>query len=49
MSFATENERQNRVPFLDVQNIRESKTFTTSVYRKPTFGGAFKHFGSLSP
>ena len=37
------------MPFLDVQNIREGKTFTTSVYRKPTFGGAIKHFGSLLP
>ena len=39
MLFAIENEKQNRMSFLHVQIIREDKTFTTSVYRKPTFSG----------
>ena len=35
--------------FLDVQIIREVKTVTTSVYRKPTFCGVFTHFDSFLP
>ena len=38
MSFKTKNEKQNGMHFLDVQIIREDKTFTTSVYHcKHTF------------
>ena len=37
MSFTIESEKQNRTSFLDVQIIREDKTFTTSVYCKPTY------------
>ena len=35
--------------FLDVQISREDKTFTTSVYRKPTFSGVYTHFDSFLP
>ena len=35
--------------FLDVQIIREDKTFTTSVYRKPTCSGVYTHFDSFLP
>ena len=35
--------------FFDVQIIPEVKTFTTSVYRKPTFTGVCTHFGSFLP
>ena len=49
MSFTIELEEQNRMSFLDVQIIRDDKTFTTSVYRKPTFGGVYKHFDSFLP
>ena len=49
MSFTIESEKQNRIFFFDVQIIREDKTFTTSVYRKPTFSGAYTHFDSFSP
>ena len=35
--------------FLDIEISREDKTFTTSVYRKPTFSGVYTHFGSLLP
>ena len=49
MSFTTEREKQNRMSFLDIAIIREDKTFTTSVYRKPTFSGVYTHFGSLLP
>ena len=33
--------------FLDIATIREDKTFTTSVYRKPTFTGVYTHFDSF--
>ena len=35
--------------FLDIAIIREDKTFTTSVYRKPTFSGVYTHFDSFLP
>ena len=44
-----ENEKDNRMPFLDVNIIREKDKFTTSVYRKPTFSGIYNHFDSLLP
>ena len=49
MSFTIEREEQNRMSFLDVKIIREDKTFTTSVYRKPTFSGVCTHFDSFLP
>ena len=49
MSFTIEHEKQNRISFLDVQIIREDKTCTTSVYRKPTFSGIYTHFDSFLP
>ena len=47
--FRNKGEKQNRMSFLDVQIIREDKTFTTSVYRKPTFSGVYTHFDSFLP
>ena len=49
MSFAIENEKQNRMFILNVQIICEDKTFTTSVYCRPTFIGVYTHFGSFLP
>ena len=49
MSFIIESENQNRMSFLDVQIIREDKTYTTSVYRKLTFSGVYTHFDSFLP
>ena len=49
MSFAVENEKQNRMSFLDVQTIHEDKTFTTFVYCKPTFSGVYTHFDCFLP
>ena len=49
MSFAIENEKQNRMFVLNVQIICEDKTFTTSVYCRPTFTGVYTHFGSFLP
>ena len=36
-------------PFLDIAIIHENKTFTTSVYRKPTVSGVYTHFDSFLP
>ena len=47
MSFTIENEKPNKISFLDVQNIREDQTFTTSVYSTPTFSEVYTYFGSL--
>ena len=49
MSFTIENEKQNRMSFLDVQISREDKTYTPSVYRKPTFSGVYTFFDSFLP
>ena len=37
ISFTVENEKGNRMSFLDVNIIRKEGRFTTSVYHKPTF------------
>ena len=44
MSFSINNEKQNRMSFLHAQIYREDKSFTTSVYRKPTFSKVCTHF-----
>ena len=49
ISFTIENEKDNRMSFLDVNIIREKGRFTTSVYRKPTFSGIYTHFDSFLP
>ena len=47
MLFTIENEKQNRMSFLDVQIICEDKTFTTTVYQKAAFSGGYTHFDSF--
>ena len=49
MSFTMENEKGNRMSFLDVNIIREKDTFTTSIYHKRTFSGIYTHFDSFVP
>ena len=49
LSFTIEREKQNRMSFLDIAIIREDRTFSTSVYRKPTFSGVYTHFDSFLP
>ena len=49
MSLTTESEKQNRMPFLDVNIICEDKTFTTSVYHKHTFNGVCAYYDSFLP
>ena len=49
MSFTLEVEKDNKLPFLDVNVYRsyESQTFMTSLYRKPTFSGMYTNFKSF--
>ena len=47
VSLTIENEKDNRMSFLDLSIIREKDKFTTSVYRKPTFSGIYTHFDSF--
>ena len=49
MLFTIENEKQNKMFFLDVQIVRENKTFTTSVYHNLAFSGVYAHFDSFLP
>ena len=49
MSFTIELEKQNKMSFPDIAIIRGDKTFTSSVYRKPTFSGVYTHFDSFLP
>ena len=48
MSFAIEREKPNKMSSLDVKIIREDKTFTTSVSRKPTFSGLYTNFDGFA-
>ena len=49
MSFTLEVESNNKLSFLDIEIYRcdESKTFMTSLYRKPTFSGMYTNFKSF--
>ena len=49
VSLTIEREKQNRMSFLDIAIIREDKTLTNSVYRKPTFSGVYTQFDSFLP
>ena len=49
MSFTIKTEQSSKIPFLDVNVIRELGRFVTSVYRKPTFTGVYTHFDSFQP
>ena len=48
MSFTYEVENDNKLSFLDILVTREN-TFTTNVYRKPTFSGLYTNFHSYLP
>lgn len=45
--FAIENERGNRMSFLDVELIHVSGKITTSLYNKQTISGILIHFNSF--
>ena len=39
--------QENKLPFLDVEILRKQGKFTTKVYWKPTFSGAYSNFESF--
>ena len=49
ISLTMENDKDNRMSFLDVNIIRKKDRFTTSLYRKPTCSGIYTHFDSFLP
>ena len=49
IKFTSEIEENNCMSFLDIKITRELNSFSTSVYRKPTFSGAFTTFDSFIP
>ena len=44
-TWRDKNIQSNKMTFLDFNVIREEGTFTTNIYRKPTFSCANTHFG----
>ena len=49
MNFLFGQQKNGKLSFLDVEVSRDGNTFVTSVYRKPTFSGVYKHFDSFLP
>ena len=49
IKFTSEKETNNKLSFLDIEISRDKNQFITSVYRKPTFSGAFSQFASFIP
>ena len=44
MPFSMETKKDKKLSFLDVEFIGEQGKFTTTVYRNPTFSGAYSNF-----
>ena len=49
IKFTSEVEMNHWFCFLDIKISRDNNSFTTSVYRKPTFSGVFTNSVSLMP
>ena len=49
LRFTLENENNSTVSFLDVLVCKETSTFLTTVYHKPTFTGLYIHWDSFCP
>ena len=49
LSFTMEEEKNNKLPFLDMLVERCEFSFPTSVHRKPTFTGLYLCWDSLAP
>ena len=49
LRFTMEGEEDRKLPFMDVLVMREGRSFTTTVYRKPTFTGLYTRWDSYSP
>ena len=49
ISFSFETEKDEQMPFLDVNVFRENSKFVTNVYRKKAFSGVYTNFSSFKP
>ena len=49
INFSYETEKDEQMPFLDVNVFRENGKFVTNVYRKETFTGVYTNFSSFIP
>ena len=49
IKFTSDEEKNNKLAFLDVHVIREEECFKTNIYRKPTFSGVYSNFKSFIP
>ena len=49
MKFTVEKKQSKCINFFDVKVVREKNVFATSVCRKLTFSGVYKHFDSYIP
>ncbi len=49
INFTYELEKDDVLPFLDVNVYRDSESFSTSVHRKDTFSGVFTNFKAFLP
>ena len=50
IEFTYEEEQNSKIPFLDITIKKEAdKTFSTSIYRKPTYTGLISQFTSFGP
>ena len=48
-TFTMEEEKDNKLPFLDVLMERRSSALLTCIYRKPTFTGLYLNWDSFAP
>ena len=49
INFSFETEKDEQIPFLDVNVFRENGKLVTNVYRKETFTGVCTNFSSFIP
>ena len=49
INFSFETEKDEQMPFLDVNVFRENGKFVTTVYRKEIFTGVYTNFSSFIP
>ena len=47
--FTSEEEKDNKLSFLDVLIVKENGSIKTNIYRKPTFSGVYSNFKSFIP
>ena len=49
IKFTCEEEKNNKISFLDISISRNNNALKTSIFRKPTFSGVYTNFNSFLP